>query len=628
MIPAMRHPRKTLGRETAGLWALLVLFALTAGYFSLRVPAFETPDEFQHYAFVQHVVTWYDLPKSEPDTPGLWRQQGVQAPLYYMVGAALTFWIDQSQLPTTAHRINPFARLGQPDAQDNRNYFLPHRDDGWPWRGEFLALHLLRLFSVGLGTVTVYALYRFTRLFASSGWALFGAACCAFIPQFVFISGAASNDSLVNAFSAVFLWQLAAWMLASQPDAQGGVQSMHRGAWKLGVLLAGALLAKLNALGLLGVCGIALLWVAWKRREPRMLPAVGWRIALPLLALCGWWFGRNLYLYGDPLAWNIWEANIALRPDPLSVRDLQRELPFLFRSFWGLFGWLTVPYPTFVYVGFGWLTVLLAAGGLVWLRRASVRLDPDRALFEQPAFASAAMAYLWLAVLMVSWLRFMLVANAAQGRYLFPGLCALALALALIPSALPLWMRRMAWMLPAGLAVLSMLTPEWIIRPAYVPPSPTQHASAVLRPARAAAGVNLDAPEFELTGFHLDERLGAGASHDVFVRLRAIQPTATDYAIFVHLRDENDHTIAQADVIPGGGLCPTSQWPADEVRTDRFRLWIPGAVPAGTRGRVVMGLYHPWTWMRPLWRDETNPAPDTAGSPPNELTIGVFEIVE
>ena len=68
----------------------MAIFATVAIYFSIKVPAFETPDEFQHYAFVQHVVTWHDLPKSENDTPGLWRQQGVQAPLYYLAGALLT----------------------------------------------------------------------------------------------------------------------------------------------------------------------------------------------------------------------------------------------------------------------------------------------------------------------------------------------------------------------------------------------------------------------------------------------------------------------------------------------------------------------------------------------------------
>ena len=65
-------------RQHGQVGVLLLLFGLAAGYFSIQVPAFETPDEFQHYAVVQHIVTWYDLPKSEPNTPGLWRQQGVQ----------------------------------------------------------------------------------------------------------------------------------------------------------------------------------------------------------------------------------------------------------------------------------------------------------------------------------------------------------------------------------------------------------------------------------------------------------------------------------------------------------------------------------------------------------------------
>lgn len=608
------------------LWLLLILFALTAGYFSIRVPAFETPDEFQHYAFVQHLVTWYDLPQSEPDTPGLWRQQGVQAPLYYMGGALLTFWIDQSEFPQTAYRVNYFARLGQTQAQDNRNFFLPHADDGWPWRKEFLALHILRFYSVCLSCVALYAIYRFVRLFLDRDRALLGVAVCAFIPQFVFISGAASNDNLVMAMVTLFLWQLAVFVQAGrETEPAERARALYPLAIRLGIVLAAALLAKLSALGLIGVAGLALGWIAWRQREARLLWTLGGRVFIPALLLAGWWFGRNVWMYGDPLAWNIWTANITLRTSPLTLGQLQAELPLLFQSFWGLFGWLTAPYPPFIYTILGGLTALVLVAFGIWLVRAIRTLDPSLYLLENTRFFQASLAWIWLGVLVISWLRFMLVATAAQGRYFFPALPALALAVGLSLSLLPAHLRKAAWIVPCALLGLTVATPHWIIDRAYTPPSVDQYATAELHPLDAVAGHDPAHPDFALLGIDIPRDFLPGTHYPVLVRLQALNPVAEDYAIFVHLRDASGNVVAQYDGMPGDGLWPTSQWPVGETRTERLVLRIPPDVPSQTAGQIFFGFYNTWTWIRPLWHDRRQPAAEPY---PNELVLGSFFIHE
>ncbi|MCU0510681.1 MAG: hypothetical protein MUC34_20390, partial [Anaerolineae bacterium] len=66
---------------------------MLATIYSIVVPPFEAPDEIWHMAFVQHVAAGKGLPIATPNTQELWRQQGTQAPLYYLGAAALTFWI-------------------------------------------------------------------------------------------------------------------------------------------------------------------------------------------------------------------------------------------------------------------------------------------------------------------------------------------------------------------------------------------------------------------------------------------------------------------------------------------------------------------------------------------------------
>ena len=142
------HSRDASTHPRAGVALVIGVFVLLAGLYSIVVPPFETPDEIWHYAFIQHLASGKGLPVSQPNTPALWRQQGVQAPGYYLAAAALTAAISQDDFPAIYGRANPHAAIGQPDATTNRNYLIHHADEGWPWRGSILALHLARFFSV------------------------------------------------------------------------------------------------------------------------------------------------------------------------------------------------------------------------------------------------------------------------------------------------------------------------------------------------------------------------------------------------------------------------------------------------------------------------------------------------
>ncbi|HXF59961.1 MAG TPA: glycosyltransferase family 39 protein, partial [Caldilineaceae bacterium] len=462
------------------LAAVLALFVALATLTSIITPAFETPDEIWHYAFIQHVASGQGLPVVEPESQALWRQQGVQAPAYYLMAAALTAWLDQSDFPALYARANPHRAIGRPDAVTNRNYLIHHADEGWPWSGSLLALHVARLLSAGLGAVTVWASYRAVAPLIGPRPALVGATIFAFIPQFIFISAAASNDNAVNALAALVLWQLVA--LVTAPPASEAMPGGRRGRLlALGVLLGLAALSKLSALGLVALAGLAVLWLAWREREPRLLlEAVLWA-GLPALLIGGWWYARNWLLYGDPLAWNIWEANILLRVAPAGWRTILGELGSLERSFWGLFGWLNLPYPEWVYGFFRALAGLVILG---WLLAGARRLRGTWRF--DPRWIGAALLLGWLLLLTLSWLRFMRVAPAAQGRYFFPAAPTFALLIGVGVQAWRVW--TLGPLLALCLALLSAATPFWVIAPAYTPPPAQAELPAGLLPVEVQAG--------------------------------------------------------------------------------------------------------------------------------------------
>lgn len=147
---------KDVAQPKIGL--VLALFVLLTTVSSVVVPAFETPDELFHFAYIQHVASGGGLPVLQPGVETRWHQEGGQAPGYYLAAAALTFWIDQSDFPARYDRRNPHAALGDPLTLANANFLIHDPEEGWPWEGSILALHIARLFSVFLGAVTVWAI--------------------------------------------------------------------------------------------------------------------------------------------------------------------------------------------------------------------------------------------------------------------------------------------------------------------------------------------------------------------------------------------------------------------------------------------------------------------------------------
>ncbi len=653
--------------RSAGIRLLLALFILLAATYSVITPPFETPDEIWHFAFIQHLVTQRSLPVSEANTQEMWRQQGVQAPGYYLAGALLTAGIDQSDFPEIYARANPHAAIGQPGAAINRNYLIHHTDENFPWHGSILALHIARFFSVILGAVTVYAVYRTLRVLLGEGKALLGAAFVACIPQFLFISAAASNDNAVNAAAGLVIWWLVEAAGGKSPVASvqssviGDVRShslftIHYSPFTifsrfslliLGFFLGLALLAKLSSLALVGLAGLVILWLAWAARGNGR--AHSWRLmwnavlwtGLPALLIAGWWYLRNWQLYGDLLAWNVWEANILLRVIPADWRVIVGELGSLERSFWGLFGWLNLPYPEGIYAAFRGVEIVLAIGlvaGVLRIAYSVLRRDAPHSQFKihySPLRQAQDTAFtiipiLWLLLLIFSWLNFMRVAPAAQGRYFFPA--AAALGLLFVWGADGFGKRigpRLGWGIVSGLFVLSAATPFWLIGPAYRPP-PMPQAQA----SETVAVFGVDSAQIELVAASAEpENLRPGDTATVRLAWLSRSPVTTDYSIFLHLVDEAGLTIAQLDTIPGGGLHPTSGWEVGGVLWEEYAVSIPATAYTPNRAHWEVGLYDHRTKLRlPLLHPTGDSANDSyrfgavqldaaAGEIPNRLDV-------
>src|SRR5262249_21656043 len=156
---------------------------------------------------------------------------------------------------------NPHAKAGVPGASDNKNLVL-HDSPHPPLEKTALAVFVARLFSIALGTITVYAVYASARLIASENVALLAAGLTAFNPMFLFITASVNNDNLVMALNSVIIWQ----MLVMLRDGFNMRRSLL-----LAILIALTSLSKLSGLVLIPVVILAALWLVSRQRNWRGL---------------------------------------------------------------------------------------------------------------------------------------------------------------------------------------------------------------------------------------------------------------------------------------------------------------------------------------------------------------------
>ncbi len=146
------------------VWLLAAFIALGAVY-AVVTPLFEVSDELWHYPMVKTLADGHGLPVQDPAAVGPWRQEGSQPPLYYLLMAAATAWIDSSDLDQVRW-INPHTDNGLITADRNNNIAIHRADEAGRWTGAALAVRVIRLLSVLLGAATVYFTYRLGRSFS------------------------------------------------------------------------------------------------------------------------------------------------------------------------------------------------------------------------------------------------------------------------------------------------------------------------------------------------------------------------------------------------------------------------------------------------------------------------------
>ena len=570
-------------RERRSFLALLAIFAALGLAYSLVTPLFEAPDEVWHYAYVRYLAEEHTLPPLDAETPAY--QEVAQPPFYYAVAAWVSGGVPGEDLQDLMWHNPGFGYQAGGTVNDNKNMLIHTEHEAFPWRGAVLALRLARLASLAFGLVTIVAAWGLGReaFPQQPALALSVAAVAAFTPQFLFISGVASNDSAAAALATAVLWAIA--------------RTLHRGTTVCRSLITGLLvglaaLAKTSNLLLVPLALAVLVNQRVSESANRNLQSAICNLLfiVTVFALGGWWYLRNAFLYGDPLGFGLHANTPWGRATPASLTTLLTELPTVYRSFWGAFGWGHVEYPAWVYVALG---VFVAASLVGWGGALKTRRLPGRGRV-------LLLAAVWCALMFAALLAWMRQVQAPHGRLLFPALGAWAVLLVGGWSSLPrityhasrftYHVLRIAYSVPLiCLALLSLATPWTTIRPAFALPR-------LLSPAEAVETVGdvgfIYGGSARLLGIALD-RPSVAPGDVVAVRAcwEALAPMDSDYTVFVHLVGRDNARVAERHTYPGLGRFPTSLWPVGRAFCDVYRLRVEQWAPVPELYDLEIGLY-------------------------------------
>ncbi len=286
------------GKDVAArLWSplgLILAAHIALGLsFGLATPIFEAPDEAQHFLFVRYLQLHGALPVQTLDQEG---PRAHHPPLYHALAAIISAWVPNAG---NADRVQPpqssdfWFRYGDL-SNDHKSKYLRSDMERWPFSGQALAVHIIRVLSTAFSAAAVACTYLAARQLLPVRASSLAAALLAFNPMVLFMSGVVQNSTAALAASAGLLYALNRWL-------PGGLTVQHCAL--LGVGLSLAILLQTSGLVLALPHSAALAYDAWRARSWRRLVSHSLAAGLPVLALTGWWFARNQLLYGD------WTAN-------------------------------------------------------------------------------------------------------------------------------------------------------------------------------------------------------------------------------------------------------------------------------------------------------------------------------
>lgn len=559
-------------------WAIAWLvsaFVLIGLAYSFANPPHEATDEIRHYRFVRYLVENGSLPvQGEGDC----RAQSHHPPLYYALAAIPNWFITTDDDICASPVQNPFWSYRVWEVgQDNKNQFF--YDSRADWNADRWAVALARGINVLIGAATVFVTWLIgRRITQQPPTALLAASIVAFNPMFGYMSGAINNDVIAALTSGLVLLVCVEFNRNTFRTLEPETKDLLRWGGLLGLTFGLALLAKFNNVALGGLIAGLLIWSGWHGKRWKEMGIVSGTALAVTLLVAGWWFARNQMIYGE---WtgvetlkDLWGERTALESFGLAIS----ELPQLWSSLWGRFGFGQIPLPSGFYLLFN---LFMTIGFLGALLDSLVYSRQPRKLVERLLLGGSVLLFFIVVFY------YMLISPAgAMGRFLFPALPAMGVLLALgwrfLLRQFPLatvWIQTI-------LFFMTLIALFGYLKPAYAKPAQlSQRANIPNERGVVVAGMGT------IIGFDVQPRkVFPGQSIEVTTYWEVDAPTIGNFVQFTHLHDGAGF-VTQRDSYTGTGAFPSSMWREGDRFVDKVWLHVPETAYAPNTAEVTIGFY-------------------------------------
>ena len=584
-----------------GLLLVLATYLIVSVGFGLLNPLAEAPDEIAHMELIRFIGRSGHLPWNDDDRAEAGYKSDTPM-LYHLILGKLVGWVGPEDRPhLKVNSLSPQRLL----VSDGLSPFtLVHTwDETFPYRGIVLSWHLARLVSTLLGLASLWVVFRLGKVLVPGRpeLALTAVATVAALSQFHFLAASVNDDNLLGLLGALYtLWLIKIWKEPGRWPAYALV----------GLWFGLAITTKYSVTPLVLLLPLLLVLLLTRGR-------LTWRQAVGRFSIFGacacaaaaWWFVFVEWHFNQVATLGPWTgliqplmagraADVTLRHTaavvtggtvggsglhPPTLSAWGQWLAEMFRSFWiasNNVGGITNMILSLAFLG---LAALTATAVLRASRRGPASSRPAGPILE-PAIVVLFIAQILL-MLPFPLLRFWItrnVAETAQGRHiLIPALPAVGLLLTcgwwqLFPATRK---RFFAWVLPAGLLLVSLVCFFGYRLPAFPPPLPVR-TTPMDTSAFAQTPVEVFDSSIELVDVSVAEP-NASAVLPVTLIWRSLKPVTQDFLVTLWLSDTAGNVVTSWLGHPVDGRYPTRAWEQGDVVQDT--VWLPTtAVQSGT----------------------------------------------
>lgn len=557
--------------------AILISHLVLSIIYSFTVPIFEAYDESGHFTYAKYIALNKKLPPmrsiGQPSVFNAVSDESAQPPGYYLFAAIPLLFLDISE------DLQPQITAGGPT-----KVVPDDKSDVFPYQNTALAIRIVRLLSIGLGTLAVFLTYLTVKnLYPTNPKiALMATAIHAWWPQFISMNSTITNDIGVALGASIVYW-LSAKIWVFGPTITLKSFRLHQ-------YLIALALCSLATMGIKGTGAAVILYsflfmcfylITLRRQKKTPYTVLGGLFGIYLLAwvICfvfAWVFARSTITgMFTRLLFNMGtgQAVFALNPTALSAFGFQLQSGLTlslthwsatFKGMFAAFSWGGLGFDD-IWYRFAIIGIAFASIGLGW----GIIKDRQRAWIICSILCFTAflgVGFIWL-------VRF---ANTPEefkeipGRYIVPSIGALSVLFAIGLSHVPAPYRWFtSTYVIAGLATTALAVPFTLFIPTY---RPVQLINAntinIQNPTHFVFGNVI-----RLLGYTTEPKSIWNNCTNITLYWQSQSDIIKDYGLLLEAPQSDSKTLKL--LTPAHGTFPTSKWKSGDTFEENHCVALP-----------------------------------------------------